>query len=152
MIGAVAVFVDTKSGLILPPGELEPVVKTSAAVSGRRLTEGIVTILLDHFAGKACQICDATKAVLLKEITLTVRHDDIIGSQQDFINPLAVEVPARAGSIGFPFVDGMQPIVGVIDCRSVEVSPDAPPQSIVSESIVVSAAVNVGKLTVAPIG
>src|SRR5205807_10611036 len=83
---------------------------------------------------------------------LTVRHDEIVGSQQDFVDPLTVQVPTCSCSIDFPFVNGMWPVVGVIDRRSVEVSPDAAAQSIVSESIVVSAAVNVGKLTVAPIG
>src|SRR5881392_327610 len=138
MIGAVAVFVDTKSLLVFASGELEPVVKTSSAVSGRRLTEGIITILLDHFAGKARQICDATKPILLEEVALTVRQDLIIGSQQDFIDPLAVEVPARAGSIGFPFIDGMRPVIGIVNSCPVQGAFHAPSKSIVSQIIGVS--------------
>src|SRR5438105_15676205 len=82
----------------------------------------------------------ATKAVLLKEITLTVRHDDIVGSQQDFVDPLAVQVPARARPVGFPFVDGMRAIVGVINRRSVQGAFYAPSKSIVSQIIGVSVA------------
>jgi len=99
------------------------------------LTEGIVTILLDHFAGKARQICDATKAVLLEEIPLAVRQDLIIGSQQDFINTLPVEVPARAGSIGFPFVDGMRPVIGIVDRRSVQGAFHTSAEGVVAEIV-----------------
>src|SRR5205823_9854593 len=81
MIGTVAVFVDAERRLILPAGELEPVIKISQdRIQRRRCTEGIVTVALDGFARKAGEMGYATKAVLLKEITLTVGHDDIIGS------------------------------------------------------------------------
>src|SRR5205823_4055390 len=68
MIGTVAVFVDTESFLIFAPGKLEAVVKISQDwIQCCRRTEGIVTILLDHFAGKAGKMGHATDAVLLEE-------------------------------------------------------------------------------------
>src|SRR5437588_8048397 len=134
MVGAIAVFVDTKSLLIFAPGELKPVIEHAEGGGCGRLAERVVTVTFNNLAGKASQICDAAEPVLLKEITLTVRHNDIVGSQQDFVDPLAVQVPTCARPVGFPFVDGMRPVIGVIDRRSVEVSPDAAAQSIVSES------------------
>src|SRR5205085_12690554 len=82
MIGTVAVFVDAESFLIFAPGKLEAVIKISQDwIQRRRRPEGIITIPLDGFARKAGEMGYATKAVLLEEITLTVRQDLIIGSQ-----------------------------------------------------------------------
>src|SRR5205085_9351792 len=77
---------------------------------------------------------------LLEEIALTVRQDLIICSQKDFIDPLPVEVPARAGSIGFPFVDGMRPVIGIVNSCPVQGAFHAPSKSIVSQIIGVSVA------------
>src|SRR5205085_10343259 len=126
MIGAVAVFVYTEGSLIFASGKLETIVEnTSGVVDGCRLAESVVAVAFNNLTGKSGKVCYAAEPVLLKEITLTVRHDDIVGPQQDFVDSLAVQVPARARPVGFPFVNRMRPIVGVINRRSVEVSPDA---------------------------
>src|SRR5205085_8280894 len=137
---AVAVFVDAECFLILPARKLETVIKRAVGAGRGWHPEGIVAVAFNNLAGKARQICDATKAVLLKEITLAVRQDLIIGSQQDFINALAVQVPARARPVGFPFVDGMRPVIGIVNSCPVQGAFYAPSKSIVSQIIGVSVA------------
>src|SRR5438045_2131937 len=135
MISAVAVFVDTESLLVFAPGELKPVIEHAEGAGCGRLAERVVTVAFNNLAGKARQICDATKTILLEEVALTVRQDLIIRSQQDFINPLAVQVPARARPVGSPFVNRMRAIVGVIDRRSVQGAFHTTAEGVVAEIV-----------------
>src|SRR5437588_7394786 len=138
MVGAVAVLVDTEGSRIFASGELEPVVEnTSGVVDGCRLAESVVAVAFNNLTGKSGKVCYAAEPVLLveKALTLPIGVGDILGSKQNLVDSLTIQIPASDCPIRFPFVDGMRPVIGVIDRRSIQGAFHTTAQSIVSQIV-----------------